>query len=96
MRRIASGLTPLMQAAYEGHLGVAELLVDKGADVNAKDKVGWTALTCAACEGHLEVVKLLKDRVAGVTLTDAACLGDVRLVERLTQRRCRRQCRSRR
>ena len=33
-----------MWAAYKGHLEVARLLLDKGADVNAQQKEGGTAL----------------------------------------------------
>ena len=31
------GLTPLHTAAMNGHKEIAELLIEKGADVNAKD-----------------------------------------------------------
>lgn len=40
------------------------LLVDRGANVNAKDKFGWTPLTLAAQEGHLDVVKLMIEKGA--------------------------------
>ena len=33
------GTTPLIYAAYNGHLPVVEYLVEKGADLEAKDKV---------------------------------------------------------
>jgi len=36
--------TPLMAASYQGHQEIAQTLIDKGADVNAKDKKGGTAL----------------------------------------------------
>jgi ankyrin repeat protein len=38
---------------------VVRLLLEKGADVTAKDNIGWTALHRAARNGHEEVVKLL-------------------------------------
>ena len=35
-------------------------LLAAGADVNAKEKEGWTALMLAAEKGHTEIVQLLK------------------------------------
>jgi ankyrin repeat protein len=40
---------------------MVELLVSKGADVNAKDEIGETALDCAARCGHFEIAHLLKN-----------------------------------
>ena len=34
-----NGATPLLYAAKEGHLQVLEYLAEKGADIEAKDKV---------------------------------------------------------
>lgn len=48
--------TPLMMAAFENQLGLAQLLIDKGADVN---KPGWTPLHYAATKAHVEMMKLL-------------------------------------
>ena len=58
--------TPLHNAAYYGHLKIAELLIKKGAKVNAKDSDGWTPLHKAAYKGHLEVAKLLIEKGADV------------------------------
>lgn len=48
--------TPLMMAAFDNQLGLAKLLIEKGADVN---KTGWTPLHYAATKGHVDMMKLL-------------------------------------
>ena len=40
----SSGMTALMWAAAEGHLEIARALIEKGADINAKNSAGLTAL----------------------------------------------------
>jgi ankyrin repeat protein len=49
----------LLWAAEEGHEAVVKLLLEKGAELEAKDSSGWTALIWAAEKGHEAVVKLL-------------------------------------
>jgi uncharacterized protein len=49
-----------MSASLEGHAGVVKVLLDGGADINAKAKDGFTALKVASLMNHPEVVKLLK------------------------------------
>jgi ankyrin repeat protein len=59
------GLTALMSAAGSGRTQVVEFLIDKGADIKAKDNNTWTALIWASSEGHkdaVEVLKLARDR----------------------------------
>ena len=38
------GMTPLHHAAGNNNISVAEYLIEKGADVNAKHNTGWTPL----------------------------------------------------
>ncbi|KAI1374854.1 glycerophosphodiester phosphodiesterase GDE1 [Hypoxylon crocopeplum] len=51
--------TPLHISAVDGHLPVAQLLVEAGAEVGKMDSFGWTAKEHAALRGHLEIARLL-------------------------------------
>ena len=58
------GIPPLSWAAMLGDANAAELLLNVGADVNAKDKSGYRALHSAMFQGRPEVVELLLRRGA--------------------------------
>ena len=64
------GRTILMHAAWFGHLDVMRILIDKGADANAKNKNGATALILAADRGNAEIVTFLIDKGADVNAKD--------------------------
>jgi ankyrin repeat protein len=63
-----SGSTLLATAALMGHTEVVALLLEHGADVNARSKDGGTALHAAAFLGRAETVKLLLDKGADSSL----------------------------
>jgi len=65
-----SGRTPLHLAASRGHLDVARLLVESGADVDARSEFGYTPLHVAAMEGYLDVARLLVESGADVDARD--------------------------
>ena len=61
------GETALMTAARTGNVEAVTLLLDRGANVNAKDAVrAQTALMWAVTENHPDIVKLLVARGADV------------------------------
>ena len=64
------GSTALGHAAKNGHKEIAELLVENGADVSAKDEDGWTPLFYPAGGGKKEVVEILISNGADVNATD--------------------------
>ncbi len=65
--RDGDGLTPLHHAALGGHSVIAELLLDRGADISAVDAQNRTPLHHAAFEGHAACVTLLLERGSDVT-----------------------------
>jgi ankyrin repeat protein len=54
----------LHSASAAGSFGIARLLIEAGADVNAVQQAGFTPLHAAAMTGQLELAKLLLDRGA--------------------------------
>ena len=59
-----NGWTPLHHAVPDGHKEIAELLIAKGADVNAKvasgPKQGLTPLDAANETNHTEIADLIR------------------------------------
>lgn len=58
--------TPLHAAYHGGQPKTMELLLDKGAEVDARGPLGNTLLHCASLDGRLDVVKLLLENEADV------------------------------
>jgi len=68
----ASGeLTALHFAARNGHTETAELLLDAGADINARVADGKNALGVAIFNGHYDLASILIDRGIDVNVADA-------------------------
>lgn len=58
------GDQPIHHAARNGDTEIVRLLIEAGADVNAKNPRGHTVLYCAGGHGHLATTQLLLDRGA--------------------------------
>ena len=91
-----NGWTCLHAAAFNGHLAICRLLLDKGAQVDAINSFGYTPLHYAAYQGHVEIVCLLCDRGADVEARDnegwrplhwAAYNGHISVVKELIEER---------
>ena len=67
--RDAAGVTPLHMAALGGWLELAQLLLDQGALINARDKLsGGTPLIMAVMHGHTDVIELLLAQGADIDM----------------------------
>jgi len=75
--------TALMGACEGGHVKIVSYLLEKGADVNAKQHCyncqGVTALMKAGNQGHTEIVKILLENGADVDCKSA--LGNTALMK---------------
>ena len=64
------GRTPLHLAAAEGHKHVVALLLDNGAEVDARDDARWTPLDWAAANGMTNTARVLLENDAPVESMD--------------------------
>lgn len=60
-------ITPLHVAAKWGKTNMVSLLIEKGANIEAKTRDGLTPLHCAARSGHEQVVDMLLERSAPIS-----------------------------
>lgn len=93
--KIDSIFTPLNMASYVGKTDIVKYLLEKGADINTKDREGSTPLQNAAAKGHFDIVKLLVEKGSdvnykddnGVTPIHFGCMsGNVDLVKYLVEK----------
>ncbi|THZ24636.1 hypothetical protein D6C91_03233 [Aureobasidium pullulans] len=84
----------LTAACEVGHIGIAQLLLAQGADVNGRRK-SKTPIQAACSGGHLELVELLRDRGAdvnarggklGTALCSAASINNAEMAWMLLER----------
>lgn len=81
------GFTPLHAAAAYGRASVVRQLLDKGADVNARDKEGQTALMKAVWNNHADVVSALLQKGANITTNDIKGNNAVKMAKTKSDRR---------
>lgn len=88
---VQGGFTPLLYAAQQGAIAVAEHLLAAGANINDQAADGTPALVLAAHSGHGEFARFLLDRGADANLMGAGYSalhiaiphGDIELVKSL-------------
>ena len=67
-----AGYTPLISAAWYGHLNLVKFMVEKGkADMNGKEMHGSTALNIASAREHTSIVEYLRGKGSNVDERDA-------------------------
>ncbi len=90
------GYSPLMYAAYYGHISAAQYLIDQGASVHSTDAGGNSILMGACFKGHVDVVEILLGHGAdrnfknqqGLTAIDfARMFGRFNLVQKLERKK---------
>ena len=64
------GSTALNHAAWHGHMEIVQLLLENGANTNAKRNDGWAPLHDAAAQGHEEIAELLIANGADINTKD--------------------------
>ena len=79
------GLTLLHAAAAGGHKDVVELLIAKGANVNAENNKGKTPVDFAQSRNRKAIVELLIARGANISLHAAVRFGDLAKVENILE-----------
>ena len=72
-------VTPLHAASDKGHLSVAMLLVERGADMESRDSRNRTPLHIASYRGHAEVASFLIDRGADINAEEISQMTPLHL-----------------
>jgi ankyrin repeat protein len=95
MKDDESGSTPLHWAAMIGHVDIARLLLQNGANVNARSIGGNTPLHWAAYQGNVDILHLLVENGADLEAQDtdgwralhrAAWMGHLPFIQELISR----------
>ena len=71
--------TPLHLACLQGHTDVVRVLLEAGADVDARNSSLWTPLDCASAKGHVLCVNELLDYDSPLDPIDKVTAGEMAL-----------------
>ena len=64
------GWTLLLKASWGGHVDLIQGLLERKADIHARNADGWDSVMCAAALGHLSALTLLMNSGGSMTTTD--------------------------
>lgn len=78
-----TGWTPLHSAVSFGHISIAKLLINNGANVNMTSNSGFTPLHIAVDQGNVSIAEFLISKEADVNAKNAAGLTPLNLAENL-------------
>ncbi|KAG0429330.1 hypothetical protein HPB47_023735 [Ixodes persulcatus] len=73
------GISGLHVAAANGHISLAELLLEEGANIDVANNCGWTPLMHAAQHGQVSMVSLLIRHNANINATNVLGAGALTL-----------------
>jgi ankyrin repeat protein len=90
-----SGWTPLHYACTNGHLAIAEFLLDKGAAVDAPSPNGTTPIMMAIRAGNIHLVRLLLDRGADIRIRNQQEYSAIDVAELFNQEEIEKGLRAR-
>ena len=83
MKMTAYGVSPLHTAILNNHAKALQILIDAGANINAKNRNGEIPLLIAVSEGHEKVVKVLVGAGANLDRTDRNAVTPLMWASRL-------------
>jgi len=77
-----TGYTALIKAAALSRAHVLEALLDRGAEINYKNRLGKTALHYTVMNGNIQCTRILVERLADLTVTDNDGLTPYQIADR--------------
>jgi ankyrin repeat protein len=90
-----SGWTPLHYACTNGHLEIAQFLLDKGAVVDAPSPNETTPLMMAIRAGNIQLVRVLLDRGADIRIRNQQGYSAIDVAELFNQEEIQKGLRAR-